>query len=67
MKELSKDLSKGDLVPLADELFAVAHDICQTGFQANTGMCSNLRKRVDVIKNARTSIVEVIDQGKKVE
>lgn len=67
LEDLSKDLLKDDMAPLADELFALVHDICQSGFQSKTGMCSNLKKNVAAIKESKPTTVQVVNQGKNVE
>jgi hypothetical protein len=66
MEDLSKELSKADVAPLADELFALVHDICKSGFQSKSGMCTNLKKNVAAIQANKTSTVKVVDAGKEV-
>lgn len=67
MEDLSKELSKEAVAPLADELFALVHSICQSGFQSKSGMCTNLKKHVAAIQSNQTSSVKVVDAGKVVD
>jgi hypothetical protein len=71
LDSLSNDLGE-DHSGLADEMFALVHDICESGkFQSSTTMCSNLRKKIAVIKdsNPQSKVVnseniQVMDKGK---
>jgi hypothetical protein len=75
LADLAKDLSSETMSPLADEMFALVHDICEAGaFQSKTPMCGNLKKKVAAVKEnrtekiiAKTKDVQVLDQGKAVE
>ena len=67
MEGLTKEISKTEVAPLADELFALVNDICKTGYQSKTGMCTNLKKTVAAIKENKESAIKVVDAGKDVE
>lgn len=79
IEKLAKELDKPELAPLADEMFALVHDICEgNGFQSKTGMCTGLKKKVAAVKenkpvgekltsNNKSEKIQLIDQGKIVE
>ena len=77
LEELAKDLGKEEIAPLADEVFALVHDICELGtFQSKTGMCSNLKKKVAAVKanfpgkaavDNKSKEVQVVEKGLIVE
>lgn len=82
VESLAKELDKPEIAPLADEMFALVHDICEVnGFQAKTGMCTNLKKKVAAVKenmpvvtkitsnekNDKKEKIQLIDGGKIVE
>lgn len=50
LASLAKDLKSGADATEADELFSLVSSICKNGFQAKTGMCSNLKNRVASIR-----------------
>ncbi|MBA2406163.1 MAG: hypothetical protein H0V66_15415 [Bdellovibrionales bacterium] len=67
LQGLAREIATEDMAPLADELFSLVHNICKSGFQSKTGMCSNLKKSVAAIKVNKPKVVEVVNEGKTVE
>lgn len=71
LEDLSNDLGS-DYSGLADEMFALVHDICESGkFQSSTTMCANLRKKIALLKDtnphskvANSPDIQVMDKGK---
>jgi hypothetical protein len=77
IEEIAQSLNEKDIAPLADEMFALVHDICEGNtFQSKTGMCTNLKKKVAAVKENRPTQnvvqskinnVQIIDEGEIVE
>lgn len=58
---IAQSLSSPALATEADELFQTVERICQTGFQASTGMCRRLEQQVAEIRESRPQVVEQVE------
>lgn len=51
LADVAKGLSQVRTVPNAEDMFALVDQVCSVGFQAKTGMCAKLKKRVEDIRS----------------
>jgi hypothetical protein len=54
-RQVALEIDELGLASEADDLFSLANRICTSGVQAGTGMCRNLRERVEGVRAARES------------